>query len=154
MTSVNAATGRDWTIDGNNKTCGLLYGSYWLCLCRTWRLRISSRSTRSIANATAICLARCSRCRAARDLSWSSWAIASPTTPITPLRYADTEQSTWDSMAQKPQGSFSMRSNNCRPVTCIPLFVFALGVNDAIQTGGSDFKQSLGSLLQNLPDLR
>jgi hypothetical protein len=73
---------------------------------------------------------------------------------ISPLRYADTEQSTWDSMAQKPQGSFSMRSNNCRPVTCIPLFVVALGVNDAIQTGGSDFKQSLGSLLQNLPDLR
>jgi lysophospholipase L1-like esterase len=40
-----------------------------------------------------------------------------------------------------------MSSGNLHP----SLVVVALGVNDAIQTGGSDFKESLGLLLQNLP---
>ena len=40
-----------------------------------------------------------------------------------------------------------MSSSNLHP----SLVVVALGVNDAIQTGGSDFKDSLGLLLQNLP---
>ena len=40
-----------------------------------------------------------------------------------------------------------MSSSNLHP----SLVVIALGVNDAIQTGGSDFKESLDLLLRNLP---
>jgi hypothetical protein len=40
-----------------------------------------------------------------------------------------------------------MSSSNFHP----SLVVVALGVNDAIQTGGSDFKESLELLLRNLP---
>jgi hypothetical protein len=40
-----------------------------------------------------------------------------------------------------------MSSSNLHP----SLVVVALGVNDAIQTGGSDFKDSLELLLRNLP---